>query len=119
MKMLTDKLAIYFFIIPMGVFGFMHVMNADAMAGMVPAWVPGGVIWVYFTGICLLAATIAVIMNKKAQLALLLLGVLLLIFATTIHLAAVIGGDQMAMGSFLKDFALAGAAFYLSGKADA
>lgn len=119
MKTLTDKLAIYFYIIPMGVFGILHLMNADAMSVLVPGWIPGGVIWVYFTGICLLAATISVIMNKKAQLALLLLGVLLLIFATSIHLAAVIGGDQMAMASFLKDFALAGAAFYLSGKADA
>lgn len=116
--MLTDKLAIYFFIIPMGVFGILHLVNADAMSGLVPGWVPGGVIWVYITGICLLAATASVILNKKAQLALLLLGVLLLIFATTIHLAAVIGGDQMSMGSFLKDFALAGAAFYLAGKAD-
>ena len=40
-------------------------------------------------------------------------------FAFTIHLAAVIGGDQMAMGSFLKDMALAGAAFFYSDKADA
>lgn len=118
MKILTDKLAKYFFIVPFGVFGVLHLMSGDAMSGIVPAWIPGGVFWVYLTGLCLLAAPIAVLIDKKAKLAFLLLGVLLMIFAITIHLVAVIGGDQMAMSSFLKDFALAGAAFYFSGKAE-
>jgi putative oxidoreductase len=44
-----------------------------------------------------------------------LLGVLLLIYALTIQLPQVMGGDQMAMGNLLKDLALAGAAFFYSG----
>ena len=44
-----------------------------------------------------------------------LLGLMLLIFAVSIHLMAVIGGDQAAMSMFLKDTALAGGAFVLSG----
>lgn len=116
MDMIT-KQARYIFALPFAVFGLMHFMMADNMAGLVPAYVPGGVIWVYLTGAALLAASVAIMINKKAKLASFLLGVLMVVFALTIHLAAVIGGDQMSMGSFLKDMALAGAAFFYSSKA--
>lgn len=116
MDMIT-KQAKYIFALPFAVFGLMHFMMADNMAGLVPAYVPGGVIWVYLTGAALLAASVAIMINKKAKLASFLLGVLMVVFALTIHLAAVIGGDQMSMGSFLKDMALAGAAFFYSSKA--
>lgn len=42
------------FAIPFGVFGVMHLMAADKMQGIVPAYVPGGVIWVYITGVLLI-----------------------------------------------------------------
>jgi uncharacterized membrane protein len=118
MEMITNQ-AKYIFALPFLVFGAMHLMMADNMAGLVPAYVPGGVIWVYLTGVALVAASLAIMVGKMAKLASFLLGVLMLVFAFTIHLAAVVGGDQMAMGSFLKDMALAGAAFFYSGKAEA
>ena len=51
------------------------------------------------------------ILNKGLALA----GLMLLIFATSIHLMALLGGDQAAMSNVLKDTALAGGAFILSG----
>ncbi len=113
---LITKQAKYIFALPFAVFGLMHLMMADAMSGLVPAYLPGGVLWVYLTGVALIAASVAIIINKEAKLASFLLGVLMLVFAFTVHLAAVIGGDQMALGSFLKDTALAGAAFFYSSK---
>lgn len=118
MDMIT-KQAKYIFALPFLVFGAMHLMMGANMAGLVPSFVPGGVLWVYLTGLALVAASVAIMINKKAKLASLLLGVLMLVFAITVHLVAVMGGDQMAMGSFLKDMALAGAAFFYSDKADA
>lgn len=100
--------------VPMAIFGLFHFMNANAMAGMVP--VPGGVIWVYLTGVALVAAGVSIIIKKKASLATLLLGILLLIFAFTIHLPGAIDGAQASTSNFLKDFALAGAALFMSGK---
>ncbi len=44
-----------------------------------------------------------------------LLGLMLLIFAVSVHLMALVGGDQAALSSVLKDTALAGGAFILSG----
>lgn len=109
----------YLFALPFAGFGIMHLTMADAMAGAVPAFVPGGVFWVYVLGICLLAAPIAMLLNKQAKLASFLLGVLVLIFALTVQLVALLGGDQMAMGSLLKDLALSGAAFYYSSQTQA
>jgi len=111
-----DVIGKYLFALPFAVFGLMHFMAANDMAGLVPSAIPGGVIWVYFTGACLVAAAVAIMLGKMAQLAATLLGVLLLVFVLSIHLPAVMGGDQMAMTTILKDLALAGAAFYYASK---
>ncbi|MEZ4415440.1 MAG: DoxX family protein [Gemmatimonadota bacterium] len=104
--------------VPLAVFGLLHFMNGPAMAGMVP--IPGGVVWVYLTGLALIAATAAIVTGREAVLATRLLGVMLLIFAVSIHLRGVLGAaDEMAMaasmGNLLKDTALAGAAWFMSG----
>jgi uncharacterized membrane protein YphA (DoxX/SURF4 family) len=95
----------------MAIFGILHFMAADGMSGMVP--LPGGVIWVYITGLSLIAAASSIIIQKKARLASTLLAILLLIFVFAIHLpGALKGGDsgQMSMMSLLKDLAIAGGA---------
>ncbi len=110
------KIGRYLLALPMAVFGLLHFMGAEQMAGMVP--VPGGVIWVYVTGIALVAAGVAIILQKKARLAAALLAILVLIFVLTIHLPAVLaGGDggQMAMAGLLKDLAIAGGALVYAG----
>ncbi len=102
------------FAIPFAIFAMMHFMKAGDMAGMVPAWVPGGVFWVYVIGLALLAAAISIVFEKQTYLASLLLAGLLLIFILTIHLPAIMGGNQMAMGSLLKDMSLAGGALLIA-----
>jgi putative oxidoreductase len=99
--------------LPLLVFGLLHFMSAQMMAGMVPAFVPGGVLWVYITGVALILAAIAIIANRFAALATFLLGIMLLSFAFTIHLPMLMGGDMKAMSNLLKDTALAGAAFFV------
>lgn len=100
----------YLFALPMAIFGIFHFMNGAAMAGMVPSYVPGGVIWVYVTGAALIAAAAAIITGKKAKLASVLLAVLLLIFVLTIHLQGAMAGDHASTASLLKDLGLAGGA---------
>lgn len=96
------------------VFGIGHLTNASAMAGMVP--VPAGELWVYITGIALLAAAVSIIVGKYDKLGAALLGVLLFTFALSIHLPGVINATdavskQGFLSGFLKDIALAGAAW--------
>lgn len=116
MDVLTDKAGRFLYGIPFALFGLFHFMNAGQMAGLVP--IPGGVFWVYLTGAALLAASISILIEKKTKLACVLLGVMLVIFALSIHLPAVIessGGDATAMTNLLKDLALAGGAWVLGG----
>ncbi len=101
------------FAIPFAIFGFMHFMFADKMQGLVPNYVPGGIIWVYIIGALLILAAIALIINKFAKAASYLLGFLLLGFILTIHLPAIMAGDQAAMSSLLKDFSLMAAAMFI------
>lgn len=87
------------------------------MAAMVP--LPGAVFWVYLTGVALLAASTSIVIEKKTRLACTLLGILLLIFALSIHLPGIIGAEgdqqmQMSMSNMLKDLAPAGGAWVLA-----
>ena len=104
----------YLYALPFGIFGLFHFMRAGQMAGMVP--IPGGQFWVYLTGLAMLAACVSIIIQKKARLACILLGVLLLVYVLSIHLPAVIGGEmQPSMTNLLKDLALAGGAWFMAG----
>lgn len=100
--------------LPLAMFGFFHFMGASSMKGMVPSFLPGAVFWVYLTGLALILAAVAILIGKQAKLATLLLGVMLLSFALLIWFSGFLNGDQTATSMFLKDTALAGAAFYMS-----
>ena len=114
MNVLTNQVSRYLYALPFGIFGIFHFMNASGMAGMVP--IPGGVFWIYLTGLAHLAACVSIIIETKTRLAGLLLGVMLLIFALSIHLPGAIEGSQASTSNFLKDVALAGAAWFIAGK---
>jgi uncharacterized membrane protein len=100
------------------IFGLLHLAMGGNMTGAVPTWIPGpAILWVYLTGVAMVAAAISLFTGKQERLATALLGLLLLVFALTVQLPMVMGGDQMAMPSLLKDLALAGAAFFFSAQA--
>jgi len=107
----------FLFAIPFFVFGVLHLMKGPMMAGYVPAYIPGGVFWVYLVGVAFIAASISILIHKMDELATLLLGILLLIFVVTLHIPGLLNAATMqaTMGNFLKDTALAGAAFFMSG----
>lgn len=106
----------FLFAIPLFIFGLFHFMNASAMSGMVPGMFPYSEVWVYITGVALILAAVALIVNKKARLAMTLLGVMLLIFAITVHLPGFLQQDHYSSANFLKDLALSGAAFFIGSK---
>jgi uncharacterized membrane protein len=96
------------------IFGVFHFMKGADMAAAVPSWIPGGVFWVYLTGAAHILAAIALIINKQASLAALLLAIMLLIFALTVHLPGAMEGVQNSTTQFLKDLAIAAGALYMS-----
>ncbi|MBP9209726.1 MAG: hypothetical protein KBF37_05300 [Saprospiraceae bacterium] len=94
----------YLFALPMAIFGVLHFMNAEGMAGMPPI---GGTIAVYLVGVALIAFAVSVFLGKMDKLAAVLLAAMLLLFVVFIHLKPAMAGD---MGGLLKDLALAGGA---------
>src|SRR5260221_5676753 len=87
-------------------------MNVTGFQKMVPSFLPGGVIWVYITGACLLAAAIAFLINRQVRLAGLLLSLFLLLIVVTVHLPAVLnapddGSRRFPMVNLIKDTGLA------------
>lgn len=116
MSFLYNRVGRLLFAIPFGIFGILHFMMGSDMAGMVPEFIPGDVIWIYLVGIALLAACVSFVIQQKVQLAGLLLALMLVIFALTIHLPNLMADDPQAMSNLLKDLSLAGGALLIAGK---
>ena len=118
MNILTGKLARIIFALPFAIFGFGHLTNAGAMAGMLPGW-PMPEFFIYLSGVGLILAAISIIIDKKTRLACLLLALLLLLIVLFIHAPGMGAEDPMAaqtaMSMLLKDVGLMGAALILAG----
>ncbi len=105
------RIAEILFAFIMGAFGVLHFMNVDVMSGLVPDSIPGdGKLWIYITGAGLIAAALAMIINKAKRPACYLLAAMLLIFVFTVHLKSAMDGNP---GQLLKDAALAMAAIII------
>jgi uncharacterized membrane protein len=104
------------------VFGIYHFRHPKELLIYIPAFVPGGIIWVYFVGGAFILAALAFITNRLVGLAGYLLAVLLFIFVLTVHLPNYLNsGDpdmrQIALVNLLKDTALAAFALYIASNA--
>lgn len=91
-------------------FGIKHLLDGTELAGMVPPFFPGGIVWIYVTGLAMILAVVSGFMGKWDKLAFTLAGLMILVFATTIHLRGVLdGGNPRVLFDLLKDIGLAGA----------
>lgn len=108
------RLAEMLYALIMGFFGVTHFLNADIMSGMIPDFMPGdGKIWIYITGAALIAAALAILINKFKTTACYLLAILLLIFVFTLHLKPAMDGNPAML---LKDAGLAMAAIIIGNR---
>ncbi len=113
---IISKIAIIAYALVIIVFGLTHFVQSQDMRNFVPAFVPGGGIWVYITGALLIAAGIAFLINWKTRLAGILLAVLLLSFALTIHLPKLVDGNSSGLGQIMKDIGLAAGALLIASR---
>ena len=119
MKKLTGKPAQIIFAIPFAIFGLFHFMNAGSMTGVLGGW-PAAEFLVYLSGAGLIAAAVAIIINKYARLACLLLAAELLIILVATQIPMLSNPDmaQMATINILKDISLIGGALMVAGMLD-
>ena len=108
---IPSNVARMIFAATLALFGIFHFLGAAKASGMVPSYltfIPGE-IWVYVTGLCLLAAAGAIVLERQVKLACYLLALMLFLFVLLVHAANL--GDaekgEMAMASILKDMAMA------------
>ena len=116
---LVSRIAIAVLAIVMIVFGIHHFRYPENMLVYVPAYLPGGVIWVYIVGVAFILAGVAFLINRFVSLAGYLLAALLITFVLTIHWpnhrdAGNLEMRQMAFVNMLKDTALAAFALYVA-----
>jgi len=118
MKLLTGKIARFIFALPFAIFGVFHFMNASEMEGMLDKW-PVAEMFIYLSGAGLIAAALAIVINKNVKIASLLLALLLFIIFLAVHLPGLSDPEtmQVAMNNSLKDIGLLGGALILAGTA--
>jgi uncharacterized membrane protein len=115
------KIATIFYALVIAFFGINHFIVGTGMQKMVPTFLPGGIVWVYITGACLIAAAISFLVDKQVRLAGFLLCLFLLLIVLTVHLPAVLEAPDTAarrfpMTNLIKDTGLAAAALLVAAR---
>ena len=104
-NLIPSRVASIIFALAIGAFGVRNFIKAGSIDTIVPDYMPGEVVWVYITGVCLILAAVAIVLNNSlTRPACYLLALMLLIFVFTLHLKPAIDGNP---NNLLKDTAIA------------
>jgi uncharacterized membrane protein len=98
-------------------FGGEHFVAGQSMAGMVPAWLPAHVFWVYLVGTALFAAALSLIAKKCVRLSVPLLAAMFFCFVLMIHAPNVIAHlrERLFWTVALRETVFGGASLALAG----
>jgi uncharacterized membrane protein len=94
-----------------------HFALFDTVKVAVPAYMPARFFWAYLVGAALIAACLSILTEIHADLAALLVGIMLFLFVLMIYVPNLIKnpGDRFAITVPLRDLALSGGALSLAG----
>jgi len=118
----------YLLALPMLIYPVLHFVYPRFVAAIVPPWIPWHLFWTYFTALTIFAAGLAILFERCAWLASILLGTEILLFCLLIHVfllfhkaadpwagAAMFGDLSNRLMNAPKDFGLSGACFVFAG----
>ncbi len=80
--------------VPLAVFGAEHLVSAQAIMRLVPAWMPGKLFWAYFVGVALIAAALSFIFRVRIRLSATLLGIMFFCFVAMMDIPGVIAAPN-------------------------
>jgi len=105
------------FAVSLPVFGLQHFQYVQAFADLIPAYMPFGVFWAYFTGAAHIAAGLGILTGVLSQLAASLLSAMFTLFIVLVHIPRVIAdsANRQEWTSLLVATALTGGAWLLAG----
>ena len=111
----------FFIAIPAVFFGVEHFLHPEfapgvPLAKIIPLWVPGRLAWAYLAGTVLVAAGVALIVNKKAQMAATCLGITILLLVLFVYLPILVASpvDLVSLNYFFDTLLFSGAALVLA-----
>ncbi|RAJ10402.1 hypothetical protein LX64_00004 [Chitinophaga skermanii] len=113
---IPTRVAVVIFGIILAIFGITHFKMGSTMSALVP--LPGGVIWVYVTGVALILAAVSFIFDRKVRLSGYLFALFLLIVIFVVHVPLATTGDPMAITNILKDTGLMMGAIVIANTSD-
>jgi len=82
----------WLFAISLVVFAAQHVIYDELSANIIKPWMPWRILWVYVAAVGFVATALAILSNRMARLATVLLSVQFLLFVLLIHIPDVIAG---------------------------
>jgi uncharacterized membrane protein/uncharacterized membrane protein YphA (DoxX/SURF4 family) len=108
-----EKLILFgpaFYAAPIAAFGAEHFTEAKGIATLVPAWIPWHLFWVYFLGVCFIAAGFSLVTRIQARLAALLLSLTFVLFVALMDAPAWIHGprDRFITALMLREISFSG-----------
>ena len=90
-----------FFLFTMTCFGIGHLMYGPLLENIVPAWCADHLFWVYFSGVALTAAGIAIILGIRIRVVSLLLALMIFCWFWMVHLPSAIAHPVFERGNLL------------------
>jgi uncharacterized membrane protein len=107
------------FAIPLAVFGALHLSGPQFVVGLVPAYMPWRLFWVYFVGCALIAASLSIATQREVRWSGLLFGIMMFLFVATIHFPGALRfpHDRFAWTIVVREMSFGGAGWVLAGTA--
>lgn len=108
-----DKLILLgplFYGAPLAAFGTEHFTLTEAIASIIPAWIPWHPFWAYFVGACFIAAALSLVTRIQARLSASLLALTFFLFVALMDIPAWIQNprDRFALTLALRELAFSG-----------
>lgn len=112
----TAKIGKWLFASVFSAFGFMHFGPLEFSLSYVPTYLPFPPVWVYFSGICLIAFSVSAWVGKLDKLAAYLLALMMGLFVLMVHIPGALAGDFAHAIGIFRDTAMLGAALMYADK---
>lgn len=114
-----DKLILFgplFYAAPLAAFGTEHFTVTEAVASLVPAWIPWHQFWAYFLGACFIAAALSLVTRIQARLAASLLALTFFLFVVLMDAPAWAQNprDRFGLALALRQLSFGGGALALA-----
>ncbi|HEV2388646.1 MAG TPA: hypothetical protein VGS20_15480 [Candidatus Acidoferrales bacterium] len=114
-----DKLILFgplFYAAPIAAFGTQHFTVTEAIASIVPAWIPWHRFWAYLVGACFIAAALSLVTRIQARLAASLLALTFFLFVVLMDAPgwAHHPRDRFALTLALRELSFSGGALALA-----